>query len=441
MTKFIEKYKTFLHKDSATGILLIIATAAALIIANSPLYDWYHRFMELQFTVGFSNFNLSYSLHHWVNDGLMALFFLLVGLEIKHELKFGRLQTLSSAIFPSLSALFGALVPAMIFYFFNKGSHYVHGWAIPMATDIAFVIGIIAMLGSRVPAWAKVFVTTIAVVDDLIAVLVIAFFYTDQINWVALGIAAALTGVLILFNHQKVNNLTPYMVVGFFLWWAVLASGIHSTIAGVIIALTIPLKREWTLDQIKEYGRNGLEVFAKIRETDLNSAYDYLEAGLREVESPLVRLERKLHGPVYHFVMPLFAFVNAGIVFNQEIAEQLFNINITWGILLGLLIGKPLGIMLGVWILVTFFYKDTPHTKAIWKVVFGIAILCGIGFTMSLFISNLSFNDEQTIEEAKISVLLASVISGILGYIYLRSATKNPELIQMEDPNTSNDSD
>ncbi|MEZ5050214.1 MAG: Na+/H+ antiporter NhaA [Saprospiraceae bacterium] len=238
------------------------------------------------------------------------------------------MQTLSSAIFPSLSAIFGALVAAMIFYFFNKGSHYVQGWAIPMATDIAFVIGIIAMLGKRVPAWAKVFVTTIAVVDDLIAVLVIAFFYTDQINWVALGIAAALTGVLILFNHQKVNKL--YMVVGFFLWWAVLASGIHSTIAGVIIALTIPLKREWTLDQIKEYGRNGLEVFAKIRETDLNSAYDYLEAGLREVESPLVRLERKLHGPCTILSLPFFAFVRAGIVFNQEIAEQLFNINITW---------------------------------------------------------------------------------------------------------------
>ncbi len=433
MSSISEKFKKFLHQDSATGILLIIATVAALIVANSPLYEEYHRIMELIFTVGFPNFNLSFSLHHWVNDGLMAVFFLLVGLEIKRELKFGGLQSFRSAIFPTVAAMFGAALPAIIFYFFNRDTQYINGWAIPMATDIAFVIGIIAMLGSRVPTWAKVFVTTIAVVDDLIAVLVIAFFYTENINWSALGVAAILTGILIYYNYRKVNRLTPYLVVGFFLWWAVLASGVHATIAGVILAFTIPLHREWSIERIREYGREGLKKFEKIREGDLNQAYDYLEKGLHEVEPPLNRLERKLHGPVYHVIMPLFAFVNAGIVFNEEIIGEIFNVSITWGILLGLTLGKPLGILLSVWVMTTFFFKDIKVTRPIWKVVGGIGMLCGIGFTMSLFISNLSFSDEKIIEEAKIAVLLASLISGILGYFMLKSATKNQEEIQMDD--------
>ena len=435
MGKFTGNIKAFFRKDSATGILLIFATVAALVVANSPLRDYYRHFMALEFTLGFPNLNLSNSLHHWVNDGLMALFFLLVGLEIKSELKFGRLQSFKSAVFPVVAAISGAIFPALIFYALNSGTEYVHGWAIPMATDIAFVIGIMAMLGSRVPSWVKVFVTTIAVVDDLIAVLVIAFFYTEEIRWEALATAGICTLVLMYFNYKKVNRLTPYLVMGFVLWWAVLASGIHATIAGVILAFTVPLYREWELDRIKDFAKSGFDLFKKAKDSTLDhttsQAYYYLERTQREMEAPLKRLERKLHGPVYLFIMPLFAFVNAGIVLDGEMLVQAFHVPITWGTVLGLFLGKPIGILLSVWILLTFFYKDMPRTRAIWKVLFGIALLCGIGFTMSLFIANLSFTDEILIEEAKMGILIASLASGVLGYYILHRATRDPKAINM----------
>lgn len=424
---------TFFRNDSAPGILLIIATIAALIVANTPLRSFYQEMMQLTFGLGFEDVNISKSLHHWVNDGLMALFFLLVGLEIKSELKFGRLKSFKSAVFPVVAAISGAIFPAAIFFAFNGGTEYVNGWAIPMATDIAFVIGIIAMLGSRMPSWAKVFITTIAVVDDLIAVLVIAFFYTEQISWSSLGIAGICTMVLLIFNFRRVNRLTPYLAVGFVLWWAVLASGIHATIAGVILALTIPLRREWHLARIKAFARRGFSLFRQAQDktfaTTSPQAHYYLEKTQREMESPLKRLERKLHGPVYFFIMPLFAFVNAGIVFDAEVLSQAFQIPITWGTILGLALGKPLGIMFAIWILLKFFYKNMPHTREIWKLLFGISLLCGIGFTMSLFIVNLSFADEIIREEAKIGILIASVLSGLLGYFVLHNATKKPEAI------------
>lgn len=433
MSNFSKRISSFFQKDSATGILLIFATLLALIVANTPLRSFYQEMMKLKFTLGFEEVYLSKSLHDWVNDGLMALFFLLVGLEIKSELKFGRLHSFKSAIFPVSAAISGAIFPAIIFFIFNKGTDYVEGWAIPMATDIAFVIGIIAILGSRMPSWAKVFITTIAVVDDLIAVLVIAFFYTDEIRWGAMGIAAICTVILLIFNYKGVNRLTPYLAIGFVLWWAVLASGIHATIAGVILALTIPLRREWELEKIREFTKRGFDLFKEAKDDSLAmtspEVHDYLEKTQREMESPLKRLERKLHGPVYFFIMPLFAFVNAGIIFDSEIMSQAFHIPITWGIIFGLSLGKPIGVMFSTWILLKFFYKNMPQTAEIWKLLFGIALLCGIGFTMSLFIVNLSFADEVLREEAKIGILIASIISGLLGYFVLHQATKKPEAI------------
>lgn len=433
MTRLFHHISIFFRKGSATGILLILATVAALIVANTPLRTFYQDLMKLNFGMGFKDVYLSKSLHDWVNDGLMALFFLLVGLEIKSELKFGRLRSFKSAVFPVVAAISGAIVPALIFLAFNQGTEYQKGWAIPMATDIAFVIGIIAMLGSRMPAWAKIFITTIAVVDDLIAVLVIAFFYTETISWQALGIAGICTVVLLFFNFRRVNRLTPYLFVGFILWWAVLASGIHATIAGVILALTIPLRREWELDRVKAFARQGFRLFKQARDqtfaTTSPQAHYYLEKTLREMESPLKRLERKLHGLVYFFIMPLFAFVNAGIVFDSEIVNEAFHLPITWGTILGLSLGKPIGVMLAIWILLKFFYKNMPQTREIWKLFFGISLLCGIGFTMSLFIVNLSFVDEVVREEAKMGILIASILSGLLGYLVLRNATRNPEAI------------
>ena len=433
MSTIEKKINVFFKKDSATGILLIFATASALIVANTPMRSFYEDSMQLTFGMGFKEVYISKSLHDWVNDGLMALFFLLVGLEIKSELKFGSLTSFKSAIFPVAAAFSGALFPALIYFAFNQGTDYVKGWAIPMATDIAFVVGIIAVLGSRMPSWAKVLITTIAVVDDLIAVLVIAFFYTDEISWLALGIAGACTLVLLIFNRLKVNRLTPYLFVGFVMWWAILASGIHATIAGVILALTLPLRREWELDKIKRFALRGYHLFKQAKDQTLAmtspEVHNYLENTQREMESPLKRLERKLHAPVYFFIMPLFAFVNAGIVFDSEILNEAFHIPITWGIIWGLLIGKPIGIMLAIWILLKFFYKNMRQTRAIWHLLFGISLLCGMGFTMSLFIVNLSFVDDIIREEAKLGILIASLLSGILGYLVLRSATKKPDAI------------
>ncbi|MBQ0769313.1 MAG: Na+/H+ antiporter NhaA [Bizionia sp.] len=436
MNKLSQSLSNFFKKDSATGILLILATLLALIVANTPLRVFYESIMHLKFNLGFDNLYISQSLHHWVNDGLMALFFLLVGLEIKSELKFGRLRSFKSAVFPVVAAISGAIFPALIFFAFNRGTEYIDGWAIPMATDIAFVIGILAILGSRIPSWAKVFITTIAVVDDLIAVLVIAFFYTDQIYWPSLGIALGCTIVLLIFNFRKVNKLTPYLFVGFILWWAVLSSGIHATIAGVILAFTIPLNREWEMDKIKNFAKRGFKLFLRAKditlETTSSQAHYFLEKTQREMESPLKRLERKLHGPVYFFIMPLFAFVNAGILFDSEILSQAFHIPITWGTIFGLLIGKPIGILFGIWILLKFFYKEMPSSKEVWKLFLGMSLLCGIGFTMSLFIVNLSFDDNLIREEAKMGILIASLVSGILGYYVLRYATRFPNSITVD---------
>ncbi|MDX1271151.1 Na+/H+ antiporter NhaA [Bizionia paragorgiae] len=436
MNKLSKAWSDFLHKDSATGILLIIATLSALIVANTPLRTYYQAVMHLNFNLGFDSLYISQSLHHWVNDGLMSLFFLLVGLEIKSELKFGRLRSFKSAVFPVVAAVTGAIVPALIYFAFNRGTEYIDGWAIPMATDIAFVIGVLAILGSRIPSWAKVFITTIAVVDDLIAVLVIAFFYTDQIYWPSLAIALGCTLVLLLFNFRKENRLAPYLFVGFILWWAVLSSGIHATIAGVILAFTIPLNREWELDKIKNFAKRGFKLFLRAKDVTLDTtssqAHYFLEKTQREMESPLKRLERKLHGPVYFFIMPLFAFVNAGVVFDPEIINEAFHIPITWGTILGLLVGKPVGILLGIWILLKFFYKEMPSSKEVWSLFLGIALLCGIGFTMSLFIVNLSFEDNLIREEAKMGILVASLLSGVLGYYVLRYATRFPTEITVE---------
>lgn len=442
MSKWFRGLNKFFKKDSSTGILLIGATLAALIVANSPLKTFYHSIMQVEFGLGFENLSISNSIKGWVNDGLMAIFFLLVGVEIKSELKFGRLQSFKSAIFPVVSAMSGALVPALIFFLITQGTDYERGWAIPMATDIAFVIGIIAMLGSRIPAWAKIFITTIAVVDDLIAVLVIAVFYTEEIHWGALGIGGICVLVLLFFNYKRVNKLTPYYVVGFFLWGSILASGIHATIAGVILAFTIPLHREWELARIKNFATKGFDLFKRAKDETISftipQAHYYLEKTLQEMESPLKRMERKLHAPVYFFIMPVFAFVNAGIAFDAEVLSQTFHLPVTWGTILGLSLGKPIGVMLSIWIFLKFFYKNLPHTAAVWKLLFGLAVLCGMGFTMSLFIVNLSFTDEILQMEAKIGILLASLISGCVGFYLLYLATRNPEAITGEIISSSN---
>lgn len=417
--------KNFLKQQSSAGIILVLATILALLLANSSLSPYYYKLMHLDFAFGFvEGFNINHSLVHWINDGLMAIFFLLVGLEIKSELKFGRLNSLQSALIPTMTAIGGVILPAAIFFTLNSGTESVDGWAIPMATDIAFVIGVLAIIGSKIPTWVKVFITTVAVVDDLIAVIVIAFFYTENINFVALGLAGIFVAILIYFNYKKVFKLTPYLFIGFFLWWAVLASGVHATVAGVILAFTIPLNRDWTISEIKERASVGYGFYINAKDDTspitMKDAHVNLDRLRVEIESPLKRLERILHNPVYFVIMPIFAFVNAGIIFDSEILSTVMYSSLSWGIILSLLIGKPLGITLSFWAVYKLTHKGSRKPKNLWKTIIGVGFLAGIGFTMSLFIANLSFENEQLLGYAKIGILLASVISGTIGYYILR---------------------
>lgn len=400
-----------------------MATVAALIIANSPLGDLYHHLLEAHITFAIGELVIDESVHHWINDGLMAIFFLLIGLEIKREMKYGELSTVQSALLPAVAACGGAILPALIFYGFNGGTAFMDGWAIAIATDIAFVIGVVALLGSRVPVWAKVFVTAIAVVDDLIAVVVIALFYTAEINLMALGLGGTCLVVLLLFNYGGINKLAPYLVVGFIMWWAVLESGVHATIAGVLLGFAMPASRGWSMERLREYARESFELFEQASDEDLpvtrEQALHHMDETLEHADSPLHRLEHKLHGVVYFVIMPLFAFANAGVVFDPEIMSQAFASTLTWGIAIGLFVGKQVGIFGFTWILTKLGFTDLTPSAETWKVVYGVALLAGIGFTMSLFIANLSFTSFEYLEFSKVGILIGSFVSGMLGYFVL----------------------
>lgn len=419
-----QKISNFFKKDSAAGMMLLFATILALIVANSPLGEMYHHLLEAHIVLGFGDLVIDESIHHWINDGLMAVFFLLVGLEIKRELKYGELSTVQSALLPAVAAFGGAALPALIFFGFNGGTVFMDGWAIAIATDIAFVIGVVALLGSRVPVWAKVFVTAIAVVDDLIAVLVIAFFYTESISMTALGIAGICLLVLMFLNYRGVNRISPYMVIGFIMWWAVLKSGVHATIAGVILGFVMPATRGWSLERLKEYAQEGFDLFKQAEDENMpvtrDQALHHMEETVSHAESPLHRLEHKLHFPVYFIIMPVFAFANAGVVFDPEIMGAAFVSTLTWGIAIGLFVGKQVGILGFTWILTKLGFTDLADNKETWKIVYGVALLAGIGFTMSLFIANLSFpQNPEFLEFAKVGILLGSFASGVLGYYFL----------------------
>ena len=419
-----QKIKRFFQKDSAAGMMLLYATILALIVANSPLYEWYHHLLELHITLGVGDIVIDKSVHHWINDGLMAIFFLLVGLEIKRELKYGELSTVQSALLPAVAAVGGAALPALIYWGFNAGTGYMDGWAIPMATDIAFVIGVVALLGSRVPVWAKVFVTAIAVVDDLIAVLVIAFFYTESISMMALGVAGICFLFLMLLNYRGVHKISPYMIIGFIMWWAVLKSGVHATIAGVMLGFVMPASRGWSLERLKEYAQEGFDLFKQAEDDDMpvtkEQALHHMEETVEHAESPLHRLEHKLHFSVYFLIMPIFAFANAGVVFDPEVMGHAFVSTLTWGLAIGLFVGKQIGILGFTWILTKLGFTDLADNKETWKVVYGVALLAGIGFMMSLFIANLSFEaGSELLEFGKVGILMGSLASGLLGYYFL----------------------
>ncbi|MFK4772227.1 Na+/H+ antiporter NhaA [Rhizobium sp. ZW T2_16] len=370
----------FLDNEASGGIVLMIVAALAIITANSPLAEDY--FHALHVYIG------PLSLQHWINDALMAVFFLLVGLEIKREMLDGQLSSWSRRILPGAAAAGGMLFPALFYVFFNRHDpSALRGWAIPTATDIAFALGVISLFGSRVPASLKIFLAALAIIDDLGAVIVIALFYTEDLNLMALAGAAIVLGNLIIFNRMKVTALWPYLVLGAALWVLVFASGVHATLAGVMLALTIPLK---------------------------------LTPGLPEAthgESPLHKLEHSLHKPVAFIVVPVFGFANAGVSF-AGVTADVFAEPLTMGVAAGLLFGKLVGVLGTVALLVKLGLADLP-ARASWGQMMGTAFLCGIGFTMSLFIGLLAFNDPVVQDHVKIGILLGSVVAAILGSICL----------------------
>lgn len=385
LSELSDVVENFLKRESSAGIILMAATALALVIANSPLDVYYDKLISLPVIVAAGDFRIDKPLLLWINDGLMAIFFFHVGLELKRELCEGELSNPRNLILPTSGAIGGMAAPALIYVAINWGNPLaMSGWAIPAATDIAFALGIMALLGSRVPASLKVFLVTLAIIDDIGAIVIIALFYTDNITEVALVIAALCFAVLWLMNRRDVVDLPGYIIVGMVLWVALLKSGVHATLAGVLLAAFIPMR----------------------------SPSD-------PQDSPVLRLEHELNSVVSFAILPIFALANAGISFSNISPEGIFH-PVTWGIFLGLVVGKQLGVFLCCWLVIKGGFASLP-TGLTFRHLYGCAVLCGVGFTMSLFIGGLAF--EQTgvnsIFDERVGILAGSGLSALLGYVVL----------------------
>ena len=406
----------FAKLEAAGGILLLVSTIVALVWANSPWSQTYYELWNTQVSIGFGRFSLSETRLEWINDGLMSIFFFLVGLEIKREVLIGELSSVRQAAFPFVAALGGTIVPALIYVLVTHGnSDAQKGWGIPMATDIAFALGVLSLLGRRVPVSLKIFVAALAIVDDIIAVLVIALFYTDKIA--VFSLVVALAGVALCFGVNLLGVRKPvfYAAIGIFVWWAVLKSGVHATVAGVLLSFTIPVRTYVDRDLFLERGRRVLDQFegASPNSAEALAAVRTLEEQCELVQSPLHRIEHNLHPWVSFLVMPLFAFANAGVGILGNILPAIRH-PASMGVALGLLIGKPLGIWMFAWLSVKTRLAKLPSELS-WGNIFGAGSLCGIGFTMALFIATLAFGEGALLDMSKIGILGASLLAGICG--------------------------
>lgn len=418
-------FQDFAERGVLAGLLLITATIVAIVWANSPLADSYFHLWEVELSVGLTSGPLSHSLHDWINDGLMVVFFLLVGLEIKRELLVGELSSPRHAALPLAAAIGGMVVPALLYSLVNLGGAGARGWGIPMATDIAFALGVLTLLGPRVPLGLKVFLTALAIVDDMGAVAVIALFYTSSIAWGALGLAAVAGVLLLTLNRFGVRHLAPYLLAGLALWGALLSSGIHATIAGVILAMAIPSRTRINAKEFSDQARGLIEDFERSETGDLavitskgqQEALYALDAAASGVQAPLLRLEQHLHGLVSYLIMPLFALANAGVAL--EGLTSVLSDRVTIGVVAGLLIGKPGGVMLFSWLAVRLGVAQLPVAVA-WSELHAAAWLAGIGFTMSLFVGSLAFGEGQLLTAAKVGILFGSLVAGTVGWYLAR---------------------
>ena len=427
-----EPFGRFLKIESSGGIILILTTIAALIIANSSFGSEYELFWKQDFTLGAESFHLTKPIILWINDGLMAIFFFMVGLEIKRELIAGELSSPKQAALPIIAAIGGMLIPALMFSILNYGKVGAHGWGIPMATDIAFSLGILGLLGKRVPIALKVFLVAFAIVDDIGAVLVIALFYSAEIHWTLLLIALGLIAILFIFNYVNIQFIPFYMVIGWVVWYLFLKSGIHPTIAGVLIAFSIPATRKIRIKDFTKNINKSLEEFCidpcedsiTLNKKQLASI-DTMENHIGKVQSPLQSIEHTLHGFVTFIIMPLFAFANAGVVLTGFGLES-FN-SLSLNISISLFAGKILGIFLFSYITIKLKIAELPENIS-WNHILGASILGGIGFTMSLFISNLAYSSVVLINQAKLGILISSFVAAIVGYLYLKIVLKNQKV-------------
>lgn len=425
--KILTPLEEFVKGETNSGILLIIFSFTALIIANTPFYHAYEVLLESHWFVGMQDFNLNLSLHHWINDGLMTLFFFLVGLEIKREVLVGELSDVRKALLPVCAAFGGMLVPALFYYLFNVNSPGAAGWGIPMATDIAFAVTALVLIGSRCPKPLMTFLIALAIVDDMGAVLVIALFYTGDINFTALGGAATMLALLLLMNVVGIRGKLGYVVFGFVMWIFMYKSGVHATIAGILTALAIPARPKYRpkifargarqlLDRLGVYHEKDEDV---LRNSGMAGVLQTMERGISRAQTPLQSLEHSLHMPVNFIIIPIFALANAAIPIDFGNLLTVVADPITLGIIVGLTLGKPIGITLATWLSVRSGLCSMPAGTNLHHII-GVGFLAGIGFTMSIFITELAFRGQkETLIIAKTGILFASIVAAVVGFVYL----------------------
>lgn len=431
-SRLLTPMEEFIRHEATSGLLLMVCAVLALVLANSPTAGFYHHLLHTPLGFQIGDWRLEKSLHHWINDGLMTLFFFVVGLEIKREILVGELASPRQAALPVAAAVGGMAVPALIYWKLNPGGPYGAGWGIPMATDIAFAVGVLVLLGRRIPQGLITFLLALAIVDDLGAVLVIAVFYTDRIAALPLAVAAGLLAVLVVFNRSGIRHPLPYFLTGTLLWLMLLYSGIHATVAGVLLALAIPARPQYDArrfsgyirDLLERYDRAGGDESTLLGNIERSSLVHTLEASAQRVETPLQRLEHALHLPVALVIMPLFAFANAGIPIDGHALAATLTHPGTLGVFLGLVVGKLVGIAGVTWLGVRVGLGRLPAGTGMRHII-GIALLGGVGFTMSIFIAQLAFSgSESALVMAKTGVLLASVCAGVSGYLWLLATTR-----------------
>ena len=425
-------FEHFLHAQTTTGIILMFMTVFALILANTPLTETYAHFFHTKVDLTVGSWSLSHTIHHWINDGLMAIFFFIIGLEIKREILVGELSNIKVAILPILAAIGGMVLPALIYLSINAGGEGAGGWGIPMATDIAFAISALVLLGNRVSPALVTFLVALAIVDDLGAVIVIAVFYTDQINFLPLGLAGVTFLMMVALNRFGIHMILPYFIIGLFMWFFMLESGVHATIAGVIAAMTIPSKPKLTPIDFTMHTKNLLDEYDNYPVTTDHVMHEKQKALLLNIKdridavgTPAARLEHDLHLPVALIIIPLFALANAGISIDFSSIGATIMQPVSLGIIAGLIVGKVLGIAGVAWIAVKLGIAKLPEGSSMSQ-VFGVAFLGGIGFTMSIFVADLAFlGNDALIFQAKVGILAASLFAGLFGYVWLRYIAKS----------------